>query len=163
MARPHVAVERIRWADVDLVGIARFSAFTRFVEHAEQEWMRDAGLPYDRFFGEPEFWLPRRHLAIDYLAPSRLDDALALVTYVPRMGDSSLTFQVDHYGLHTGDLRVTATVVVVCVDREHFARRSLPVWLRETMQPYLMDQTTARDASEGMRRALAEQHSLSDS
>ena len=163
MARPHVAVERIRWADVDLVGIARFSAFTRFVEHAEQEWMRDAGLPYDRFFAEPEVFLPRRHMAIDYLVPSRLDDALALVTYVPRVGDSSLTFQVDHYGLHTGDLRVAANVVVVCVDRERFARRSLPAWLRDTMQRYVMDQTTAREASEGTRRALAERHSFSES
>lgn len=163
MARPHVAVERIRWADVDLVGIARFSAFTRFVEHAEQEWMRDAGLPYDRLFNEPEVLLPRRHMAIDYLVPSRLDDALALVTYVPRIGDSSLTFQVDHYGLHTGELRVAATVVVVCVDRERFSRRSLPEWLRDTLQPYVMDQATARDASEGMRDALAARHSLSES
>jgi acyl-CoA thioester hydrolase len=156
MARPHVAVERIRWADVDLVGIARFSAFTRFVEYAEQEWMRDAGLPYDRFFGAPDFILPRRQLALEYLAPSRLDDALATVTYVPRVGETSLTIAVDLYGVATDDLRVAASMVVVCVDRASFAKRPLPGWLSDAMQPYLMDQATARDASGPARRALAE-------
>lgn len=156
MALPHVAVERIRWADVDLVGIARFSAFTRFVEHAEQEWMRALGLPYDRLFDDTEVYLPRRHLALDYRVPSRLDDALAMVTYVPRVGDTSLTFQVDLYGVGTDDLRVSGTVVVVCVDRITFATRSLPEWLRTAVQPYVMDQATARTASAPTRQALSD-------
>ena len=156
MAVPHVAVERIRWADVDLVGIARFSAFTRFVEHAEQEWMRELGLPYESLFEDAEVFLPRRHLALDYRAPSRLDDALAMVTYVPKVGDSSFTFQVDCYGVDTGDLRVGATVVVVCVDRITFATRSLPDGLRTVLQPYVMDQATARTASEPTRLALTD-------
>lgn len=160
MARPHVAVERIRWADVDLVGIARFSAFPRFVEHAEQEWMREAGLAWDRLFEDGEVWLPRRHLAIDYLAPARLDDALAMVTFVPRLGDTSFTFQVDLYGLATGDRRVSATVVVVCVDRTTFAKRSIPERLRQALQPYLMDAEAARVASDPMRRALAARATL---
>lgn len=156
MQHPHVCAERIRWADVDLVGIARFSAFTRFVEHAEQEWLRAAGLPYGEIFMAPDIWMPRRHLALEYFAPARLDEALAMVTFVPRVGETSLTFQVDLFGLATGDLKVTATVVIVCVTREAFAKRPLPAMIRDAVAPYVMDQDTARAASEPMRRELAD-------
>jgi YbgC/YbaW family acyl-CoA thioester hydrolase len=155
MAMPHVSTERVRWADVDLVGIARFSCFTRFVEHAEQEWMRAAGLPYAELFRAPELWLPRRHLALDYVAPARLDEALAMVTYVTRLGDRALTFQVDMFGLAADDLKVTATLVIVAVDRGTFTKRSLPDWLRDAVRPFVMEPADARAASAPRRRALA--------
>lgn len=156
MTTPHVCAERVRWADVDLVGIARFSAFTRFVEHAEQEWLREAGLPYHEIFTAPDIWMPRRHMAIEYLAPARLDDALALVTYVPRVGDTSFSFQVDMLGLQQGDLRVRATVVVVCVTAPDFTKRPLPQLVRDAIAPYQMDAEAARAAAEPRRRALAD-------
>ena len=93
--RPFVIHERVRWADVDLVCIMRFSAFTRLVELAEQELLRAVGLPYAMLFDNPTIWMPRRRLEIDYYAPARIDDELALVTYVSRMGETSLTLQVD--------------------------------------------------------------------
>jgi len=156
MPGPHVCAERVRWADVDLVGIARFSAFTRFVEHAEQEWLREAGLPYHEIFSAPDIWMPRRHMALDYLAPARLDDALALVTYVPRVGETSFSFQVDMLGLQQGDLRVRATVVVVCVTAPEFTKRPLPRLVRDAIAPYYMDADAALAAAEPARRALAD-------
>ena len=53
-------------------------------------------------FTAPTVWLPRQHLSIDYFSPARLDDALALVTYVPRVGETSLTFHVDVVALADG-------------------------------------------------------------
>ena len=60
--RPFVTHERVRWADVDLVSIMRFSAFTRLIEIAEQELLRAAGLPYAELFDNPRLWMPRRRL-----------------------------------------------------------------------------------------------------
>ncbi len=156
MQRPHVCAERVRWADVDLVGIARFSAFTRFVEHAEQEWMREAGLPYGELFMAPDVWMPRRHLALEYFAPAKIDDPLALVTFVPRMGNTSLTFQVDMLALHTGVHVVSATVVIVCVTRDTFVKRPLPQPVRDALAPYVMPAEAARAAAEPARLALAD-------
>ena len=51
--RPFEVVEHVRWADVDLAGIMRFSAVPRFVELAEQELMRAAGYPYSRLMDHP--------------------------------------------------------------------------------------------------------------
>lgn len=158
--RPHVCVERVRWADVDLVGIARFSAFTRYIEQGEQEWLRAAGLPYSEIFKAPDIWMPRRHLSIEYFAPARLDEALALVTYVPRLGETSLTFNVDVIGLTDEQLKASATVVVVCVDVERFAKRPLPQLIRDAVAPFFMDRDAALAASLPIRRDLASRTNL---
>ena len=154
-AKPHVCAERVRWADVDLVGIARFSAFTRFVEHGEQEWLRAAGLPFSEIFQSPSIVMPRRHLSIDYFAPARLDDALALVTYVSHVGESSLTFHVDVLGLADGLPRAAAAVVVVCVNAHDFAKRPLPTMIRDAVAPFHMTRDAALVAAVPMCRELA--------
>jgi acyl-CoA thioester hydrolase len=142
--RPFITHERVRWADVDLVSIMRFSAFTRLVEVAEQELLRAAGLPYATLFDHPTIWMPRRRLEIDYLAPARIDDELALVTYVSRMGESSLTLQVDvrHATRHT--LIAAISMVIVCVTVEGFAKRPLPQSARELLAPWVMSVESAR-------------------
>ncbi len=157
---PHVCVARVRWADVDLVGIARYSAFTRYIEKGEQEWLRAAGLPYSEIFNAPDIWMPRRHLSIEYFAPARIDEALALVTYVPRVGDTSLTFNVDVIGIADEQPKASATVVVVCVDVEQFQKRRLPRLIRDAIAPFVMDRDAAIAASLPIRRDLASRTNL---
>ncbi len=153
-AAPHVCVERVRWADVDLVGIARYSAFTRLVEFAEQEWLRAAGMPFSALFEAPTVWLPRRHLSIDYFAPAKLDDPLALVTYVPHVGTTSFTFHVDVLDLADGAPRASAAVVLVCVNSADFVKRSLPPELRTAIEPYRMQRDDALVAAAPQRHEL---------
>jgi acyl-CoA thioester hydrolase len=154
-SRPHVCVERVRWADVDLVGIARFSAFTRYVEQAEQEWLRAAGLPYAEIFQAPTIYMPRRHLSIEYFAPARIDEALALVTYASRIGNTSLTVNVDVLGLHDRVRRASAEMVIVCVDVEGFSKRPLPQLIRDAIQPFHMDREAALVAADPICRELS--------
>lgn len=136
--------ERVRWADVDLVGIMRFSAFTRLVEIAEQELFRDAGLPYHGAFDAPTIWMPRRHLSIEYFAPARIDEALTLVTYVSRIGDTSMTINVDVRASAGWGLVASAAMVVVCVTVADFAKRAMPIEMREAMAPYACSVEAAR-------------------
>lgn len=145
MPRPFTCTDRVRWADVDLVGIMRFSAVTRFLEMAEQELLRAAGLPYAFIFDEPEIWMPRRHLAIEYFSPARIDDLLTMAIWVSRLGDSSLTLTMD-LRQPDGRLVATATMVVVCVTVEGFAKRSLPRVIREAMAPFAIGVEEARAA-----------------
>lgn len=144
--RPFVIHERVRWADVDLVCIMRFSAFTRLVELAEQELLRAVGLPYALLFDNPTIWMPRRRLEIDYYAPARIDDELALVTYVSRMGDTSLTLQVDVRHAERQTLVAAISMVVVCVTVEGFAKRPLPQSARTALAPFVL---TVEDARAG--------------
>jgi acyl-CoA thioesterase FadM len=101
--------------------------------------------------------MPRRHLGIDYFAPARLDEALGFVTYVPRVGETSLTFQVDVFGLADERLKASATVVVVCVTAPAFEKRPLPRLIRDAVAPFVMEPAAAREASRSARQALAGQ------
>jgi acyl-CoA thioester hydrolase len=142
-ASPFRCTDRVRWADVDLVGIMRFSAVTRFVEMAEQELLRAAGLPYSFIFEAPEIWMPRRHLAIEYASPARIDDLLTMVTWISRLGDTSLTITMD-LRQEDGRLVASATMVVVCVTVEEFAKRSLPKVIRDALAPFACTTDEAR-------------------
>mgnify|MGYP001764777294 CR=1 FL=1 len=141
--RPFRCTDRVRWADVDLVGIMRYSAVTRFLDMAEQELLRAAGLPYSFIFEAPELWMPRRHLSIEFLAPARIDDLLHMVIWVSRLGDSSLTLTMD---LRHDDGRLVAevTLVVVCVTADTFSKRSLPRVVREALTPFVCSTDEAR-------------------
>lgn|SRR6187402_3013720 len=142
--RPFLAFDRVRWADVDLVGIMRFSAFTRLIELAEQELMREAGVPFSDLVRDPSFWLPRRHLEIDYFAPVRIDDELTLVTYVSRIGDTSLTINLDVRSSTGWTLIATASMVIVCVTKSTFSKYPLPDEVRTALAPFLMTVEDAR-------------------
>lgn len=141
--RPFRCTDRVRWADVDLVGIMRYSAVTRFLDTAEQELLREAGLPYSFIFESPEVWMPRRHLAIEYLAPARIDDLLHMVIWVSKLGDSSITFTMD---LRHEDGRTVAvvTLVVVCVTVDGFTKRPLPRVVRENLTRFVCTPEEAR-------------------
>jgi acyl-CoA thioester hydrolase len=141
--RPFVCTERVRWADVDLVGIMRFSAFTRFVEAAEQELLRAAGLPYAVIFDAPDVWLPRRALSIEYFAPVRIDDLVELSCYVSHTGESSLTFAVDMRTM-AGTFVAAASMTVVAVTAATFTKRPLPDVVRTTLAPFTLSTEEAR-------------------
>ncbi|MBL0169574.1 MAG: acyl-CoA thioesterase [Gemmatimonadaceae bacterium] len=142
--QPFLVSDRVRWADVDFVRIMRFSAFTRLIEVAEQELMRAAGLPYTTIFDAPAIYLPRRQLSIEYFAPARLDDELSLVTFVSRVGESSLTFNVDVWASAHGTLIASASMVVVCVAVETFAKQRLPDAIRDAVAPWVCSTEAAR-------------------
>lgn len=144
---PFITPERVRWADVDLVGIMRYSAFPRLIELAEQELFRAAGMPYSTLMHAPDTWLPRRQLTIEYFLPARIDDALSVVSYVTRMGHTSLTFAFDVRRSHDWALIAAASIVVVCVTSDTFAKCALPLDLREALGPY----SFAPDVGRGWR------------
>jgi YbgC/YbaW family acyl-CoA thioester hydrolase len=151
--RTCIVQDRVRWADVDLVGIMRYSAFTRLIELGEQELCRDAGLPYSEIFQAPEVWLPRRMLTIEYLAPARIDDLLDVETFVSRMGETSLTYHVDIRS-QAGTLVATASLVVVCVTAAEFRKIPMNREFRDALTPYLGSPEAVR-AGRAMRAAHA--------
>lgn len=135
--------ERVRWADVDLVGIMRYTAFGRLIELAEQELLREAGMPFSEVFTNPEFWLPRRHLEIDYLAPVRIDELLELETYLSSMSESTMIYHVDVRN-EAGVLVAVSKLVVVTVSTSDFAKVPLDSRVRSLLSPYVGDPEAVR-------------------
>ncbi|MBV8262823.1 MAG: acyl-CoA thioesterase [Candidatus Eremiobacteraeota bacterium] len=127
--------EYVRWSDVDAAGIVCYGAYVRFVEIAETELFRSAGIPYGKVFDDLGVWLPRVHFSADFHAPARLDEQLKVSAAVKSLGTTSVTlmFWIDNRaGLRIADFEV----VLVCIRRDDFAKRELPLALRTALKPY---------------------------
>ncbi|MBC5806654.1 MAG: hypothetical protein DLM53_04850 [Candidatus Eremiobacter antarcticus] len=145
-ADPFTIEEYVRWSDVDAAGIVCYGAFVRFVELAETELFRSAGMAYGEVFERFDCWLPRVHFSCDFHAPARLDERLRLSAWVDRLGNSSVTlsFAIDNTaGVRIADFRV----VLVCLDRKTFSPRPLPGELRSALCGYLREPQAGADLS----------------
>lgn len=133
---PFRVSERVRWEDVDLAGIVRYSAYTRMLDVAEQELWRAAGTSALDVVERYGLWLPRRALQIEYHAPARFDDLLELRAGIFAIGKSSLTLLVDAWSADGPTHHVTIRVVLVAVQAEHMTPQPIPEEIRALIEPF---------------------------
>jgi YbgC/YbaW family acyl-CoA thioester hydrolase len=132
---PFVVRDYVRWSDVDHLQVMRYDAYVRFFDIGEQELFRAAGLPYREFVIRSDAAFPRKALSVEYLSPSRIDECLAVHTVIRQLGTSSFTLAYEVAG-DDGRLRARGYVVVVCVDRQVFRKRSIPDDVKEKLAPW---------------------------
>jgi YbgC/YbaW family acyl-CoA thioester hydrolase len=131
--------ETVRWGDVDQAGIIFYGSYVRFVEIAETELFRAAGVPYSRLFEEFDLWLPRVQLHLEFRSPARLDDVLEVEAWVGRIGRTSLRLEfavrrVDDGG--PGTLTADGYIVMVAIDRQSMRPVPLPEGLVAALGRY---------------------------
>jgi acyl-CoA thioester hydrolase len=143
-AGPVVVADRIRWSDVDPLGIIRYDTYVRLLEIGETELFRAAGLPYAVIREQMGVWLPRRRLEFEYHAPARLDDLVEVRSFFSHVGTTSLTLAFDFADAATGALRASAELVVVCVERDTLAKFPLPAAVRAAIAPFVMTGAAVR-------------------
>jgi len=127
--------EPVRWSDVDAAGVVYFGAFVRFVEIAEEELFRKAGVPYGEVFERFDCWLPRVKYACEFRAPARLGEQLRVSAWVKRLGEKSisLAFAIDK---QDGSRVADCDIVLVCVERATFKAKPVPPQLRAALEPF---------------------------
>jgi acyl-CoA thioester hydrolase len=139
--------EFVRWGDVDQAGIIFYGAYVRFVEIAETELFRAAGLPYSVLFGQFDLWLPRVQLHLEFRSPARLDDMLEVGAWVGRIGRTSLRLEFAVCKIEGDSRTLTADgyIVMVAIDRQTTRPVPLPEGLVVALGPY---RTEAREPGE---------------
>lgn len=127
--------EYVRWGDVDAAGVICYGAYVRFIEIAETELFRAAGIPYGKVFERFDCWLPRASYAMAFRRPAVLDERLTVRAWVDRIGTSSiaLKFAFDNA---EGDRIADCDIVLVCVDRKAFKPKPVPDELRKALTPF---------------------------
>ena len=107
----------------------------RFVEVAETELFRAAGMPYSKVFDTFNCWLPRVHFSADFHAPARLDEKLRVTASVKALGNTSITLSFDienQAGIRIAEFEI----VLVCTDRATSVKRPLPEELRSALSRF---------------------------
>lgn len=83
----------------------------------------------------------------EFHAPAMLDQRLKVVTYLSRVGRTSLVINFDVMSADRVTLHATAYQVLVCVSRGTFAKRLLPPEVIRALEPYTMPSEEARQAA----------------
>ena len=129
--------ERVRWEDVDLVGIMRYSAYLRFHDVAEAELLRAAGATALTIRDRMGLWLPRRALRLEYHAPAQFDAELEVRLWVAAVGGTSLTLAGELWSDDGATRHASWHLVLVCMDAVTSEKRRVPEELAHALAPFL--------------------------
>ena len=108
---PLMTRRRVEFRDTDAAGIVHFSSFFFWMESAEHELLRAAGVPVvDRRDDAPDASWPRVAAACDYLSAIRFGDEVDIAVSVDDIGRSSVTygFRFTHDGVAVAAGRIVA-------------------------------------------------------
>jgi YbgC/YbaW family acyl-CoA thioester hydrolase len=122
---------RVEFADTDMAGIVHFANFFRFMEAAEQEFLRSRGLSVALEWEGRAMGFPRVAAACDYLTPARFEDVLDVTVAIDRVGQKSVTyvFEFSRQGQAIASGRVS-TVCCLVGEQNRLEAVEIPAGLR---------------------------------
>ena len=122
---------RVYWEDTDAGGVVYHAQYLAFLERARSEWLRTRGVAQDRLRAEHDLVFAVRAMRIDFRAPARLDDLLAVSVAVRDCRKASLVFaQAIH---RDGALLLDAEVRVAALRASDFRPRPIPQALQDNL------------------------------
>ena len=113
---------RVRYAETDQMGYAYYGVYAAWLEVGRVEHLRARGVSYRELEAAGQF-LPVRELHLEYLAPARYDDEVAVLTRVVELGKSRAVFESELSREGDRQLLARARVVLACLDRQGRPRR----------------------------------------
>lgn len=108
---PLATRRRVEFRDTDAAGIVHFSAFFVWMESAEHELLRAAGVPVvERSPAGVDTSWPRVSASCDYTAAVRFGDEVDITVSVAAVGRTSVTytFSFSHGGVPVANGRIVA-------------------------------------------------------
>jgi acyl-CoA thioester hydrolase len=124
---------RVRYGECDLQGIVFNANYLLYFDVAFTELWREAVGPWQEMVTRGVDAVVA-HADIDFRAPARYDDELALKCQVIGLGRTSITTEIDV--TRAGELLVAMTVRHVCVSTESWEKTELPDWVRSGLQRF---------------------------
>ena len=88
---------RVRWMECDAQGIVFFGAYMNYLEVAQSEYFRNLGFSIYHVAEKGFFDTAVVKLTVEYKAPARVDNLLDLFMRVSRIGNTSITFDLEIY------------------------------------------------------------------
>lgn len=127
MLMEHQIKFRVRYPEVDPMGVVHHSRFFQYFEMGRVELLRAAGFSYADLERQGVLFMVIK-VQCAYKSPARYDEELTLITRVVRQ----TTVRIDHeYVLKRGEtVLAEATTTIACVDREGNVRQ-IPEGLQE--------------------------------
>jgi acyl-CoA thioester hydrolase len=107
---------RVYWEDTDAGGMVYHASYLRFLERARTEWLRERGVGQQRVREQHDLLFVVRDLAIEFLAPARLDDELDVTIESFDRRSASIAFVQCILRREDGATLVSARVRAACIN-----------------------------------------------
>jgi acyl-CoA thioester hydrolase len=120
---------RVRFCETDLMGIVHHATYLVYFEAGRVEWLRRRGITYADWTARG-VQVPVASAEVQYRAPSRFDDVLAIETTLSKLRSVSLDYT---YRILRGDTLVAEGFTrLACIDASHKLLR-IPEEIRQTL------------------------------
>lgn len=121
---------RVRYDEVDRMGVIHHRSYVRYFENARVELLREADFPH-RALEDSGVWFVVTGLEVSFKAAAGYDEEIVVQTVVGRAGGASVEFH--HRVLHGDRLLATGRVGLACTDGKGAVTR-LPARLRDVLR-----------------------------
>ena len=126
-------LHRVQFSETDLAGIAHFSNFFKWMEEVEHAFFRSIGLSVSMQHDDIHVGWPRVSASCEFFGPVRFEDEVDLKLRVERVGDKSLSYEVE-FLVKGNRVALGKTTSVCCsVDRGDMKSIAIPAAIREKL------------------------------
>ena len=108
---------RVRYAEVDRMGVVHHSRYWVYFEMGRTELLRRQGLSYAQI-EKDGFFLVVARCAARYRAPAHYDELLSLTTRVTKTGHARIEHAYELKRKSDGQVLCTAETTLACIDRD---------------------------------------------
>ena len=108
---------RIYYEDTDCGGVVYYANYLRYFEHSRTEYLESKGVFVKECIPKGFFFVVA-HQDIDYKAPAYYADVLSIETKISKLASASITFDYIVRNKKTGQLIVTASTIMACVNKD---------------------------------------------
>ena len=108
---------RVRYAEVDRMGVLHHSRYWVYFEMGRTELLRRQSVSYRDLESAGVFFVVVKCSA-RFLSPACYDDVLTLTTRITKMGQAKIDHEYELKRAGDGRLLATAQTTIACVDRE---------------------------------------------
>ena len=123
---------RVYYENTDAGGVVYHAEYLKFLERARTEWLRHLGFDHPALARSHRVSLVVTALAIDFVKPARLDDAIAVGVHLESLGKARCVFAQEIR--REDEVLARAKVTVACVTCEGMRPAEIPEPLRRKME-----------------------------
>ena len=121
---------RTYWSDSDNAGIVFYANYFRFIEQAEEELFRAAGVDRFALMRENHVWMPRVETFSKFMRPIPVGAAIRIRLHPQMTGEQTVRFDFQFLDDVTREKIAEGYLIVVCVDATHFKPIPIPEAIR---------------------------------
>jgi len=123
---------RVYFENTDAGGVVYHGEYLKFLERARTEWLRHLGFDHQALGRVHRIVFVVSSMAVEFVKPARLDDAIAVSVQVESLGKVRCVFRQEIR--REGEVLLRAKVTVACVTAEAFKPVEIPEALKRKME-----------------------------